>query len=93
MFSLKLWGTFTIRSVCKTCNDRLGHNVDVTVTDHTLVAMKRMQYGIAGKTGKIPNPLASGTLAENPEQKVQLRPDPTKPGGTDLYLQPICRER
>jgi hypothetical protein len=92
VFPDAIGGTVVIRSVCKTCNDYLGHSVDVTITDHTLVAMKRMQLGLAGKTGKVPNPLASGVLAEDPDQKVQLRPDPTKPGGSDIYVQPFLKK-
>lgn len=92
MFPEAVGGTVIIRSVCKACNSRLGHSVDVTITDHMLVAMKRMQFGLAGKTGKVPNPLASGVLADDPDHKVQLRPDPTKVGGTDIYTQPFLKK-
>lgn len=84
-------GTLVIYSVCKSCNDVLGHSVDVKITDHALIAMKRMQLGLAGKTGKVPNPLKAGTLASDPEQKLLFRTDPTKPGGTDIYLQPLLK--
>lgn len=92
VFPEAVGGTVVIRTVCKKCNDYLGHSVDVTITDHTLVAVKRMQFGLAGKTGRVPNPFESGVLAEAPDQKVQLRPDPTKPGGTDIYVQPFLKK-
>ncbi|MFZ5894770.1 MAG: HNH endonuclease [Myxococcota bacterium] len=91
VFPEAVGGTVVIRSVCKTCNDRLGHSVDVTITDHTLVAMKRAQFGLAGKTGRIPMPFANGVLAEDSTEQVQLRPDPSKPGGTDIYVKPFLK--
>lgn len=92
VFPEAVGGTVITRSVCKACNGLLGHSVDVTLTDHILIAMKRMQFGLAGKTGKVPNPLASGVLAENPDHKVRLRPDRTKAGGIDIYTQPFLKK-
>lgn len=37
------------RRVCKTCNDRLGSNVDKSLTDHAIVKMYRKKKGLLGK--------------------------------------------
>jgi hypothetical protein len=72
VFPEAVGGTLVINSVCKPCNDRLGHSVDVTLTDHHLVALKRMAFGLAGKSGKIPNPIERGSLEADPTRKVRF---------------------
>jgi HNH endonuclease len=89
IFPESVGGTLTTRQVCKPCNDRLGHSVDCTVTDHALVQLARMALGIAGKTGHIPNPLERGYLGDNPQHKVSLRADPVGGGPLTAYTIPI----
>lgn len=47
--------------VCKDCNSKLGDNVDSYLNNHFLIQMIRQALGIAGQSGKIPNPFKNGT--------------------------------
>lgn len=90
VFPEAIGGTLTIRTLCKPCNDRLGHSVDATVTNHTLVEIKRQQLGLSGKTGVIPNPFERAVLADEPDRKVRL--DLSKPGPAGMYLHPSVKK-
>jgi hypothetical protein len=70
----------TIDRVCKPCNDFWGAKVDVLLTNHELILIKRAEFGMIDRTGKAIDPLRKmlgvGTLANDPEKRIQLLPDP-----------------
>ena len=70
VFPESLGGTFKIQTVCRDCNSRLGTKVDCHLSENWLVQGQRLVLGIKGKSGKVPNPLKSGTLVDNPNQKL-----------------------
>lgn len=73
--------------VCKPCNDKLGHSVDNHLVNHGLVSFSRLIYGLKGKSGKVPNPLEKGVLANDPTQQIRYEfTDDGKPKRT--YLVP-----
>src|SRR5262245_62585375 len=80
VFPEAIGGTLTIARVCKPCNDFLGANVDVLLTDHPLILMKRAELGMSTSAGKGVDPLRKmfsiGSLASDPEKRIQLVPDP-----------------
>jgi hypothetical protein len=63
-------GMLTIKSVCKECNGYLGRSIDVHLTDHFLVKARRFELGLAGKSGKIPNPIEHGESVDLPKSKM-----------------------
>lgn len=75
VFPEAVGGSLLIRSVCKDCNDRLGHSVDTKLTEHALVQIKRQALRIPGKSGVVPNPFRNAVLADDPTQKVRLHFD------------------
>lgn len=79
VFPEAIGGTLTINRVCKGCNDRLGNEVDVRLTDHPLILLRRSQLGMRDATGKEINPWAKvfgiGTMASDPTQRIQIVPD------------------
>jgi hypothetical protein len=89
VFPEAIGGTLVVPFVCKACNDRLGHSVDVALTDHTLVQIRRHVLGIRGKTGAIPNPFARAVMADDPTQKLRVQFDPKQPGRADIYVRPF----
>jgi hypothetical protein len=66
-------GYYKIYTVCKTCNEHLGENIDLKLTNHKFIEFHRHLNSIKGKKGSIPNPF-SGThkLSKDIEQKVHL---------------------
>lgn len=76
VFPDAIGGTYIIRTVCASCNSLLGSDVDNHLTNHKLVAFRRMQYRLGGRSGKIPVPFGPGHLADNPDHKFQTRVDP-----------------
>lgn len=71
-----LGGSYVIESVCVDCNSMLGPQVDGPLVNHTLSSFHRFSEGIAGKSGKIPNPFA-GMLFDkaNPDRKARVDVD------------------
>lgn len=65
-------GHLIINRVCVSCNSTLGSNVDHHLTNHFFMELFRNQYGIRGKTGKVPQVFTHGTLSDDPEQKVHI---------------------
>lgn len=74
VFPEAIGGVVVLNDMCKPCNDRLGRTVDAALVDHVLLKMKRARFGLAGKTGHVPTPLASGTLADGPVRRVRRDP-------------------
>ncbi len=72
IFPESIGGTMTMRRVCKPCNDRLGERTDAPLANHAFIGLVRMRLGLAGKGGNIPNPLARGTLHNDPTRKIAL---------------------
>lgn len=72
IFPESIGGSLIINSVCKSCNDKLGRNVDSHLVNNKLIEFERMNLGIAGKKGKIPNPLKKGFLSDDPSQEVHI---------------------
>jgi hypothetical protein len=70
VFPEAIGGTMLIRTVCKPCNDYLGHSIDAHLTNHWFVQTQRLALGIKGKAKKVPNPLATGTLSDDATQKL-----------------------
>jgi hypothetical protein len=92
VFPEALGGTVVIRNVCTRCNNKLGAEVDSAVTSHGLVEVKRHALGLAGKTGKVPNPLERATLEGDSERKVRYTPGPVGSGDSDVYLLPSVKK-
>jgi hypothetical protein len=91
IFPDALGGTLVINDVCTNCNNTLGKNVDSHLTNHSLMLMERQLKKIRGKSGKIPNPLAKGVLAEDNETQVHYRfDDAGDPQG--VYLVPKVKQ-
>jgi hypothetical protein len=67
VFPEAVGGALTIRSVCKPCNDRLGSDVDVHLTDDPLVRMICLGLRIPGKDGSVRSPLHGGSIVGHPE--------------------------
>ncbi len=51
VFPEAIGGTLKIDRVCKSCNGRLGSDVDVLLTDHGLILMKRDMLGMQDSNG------------------------------------------
>lgn len=71
-------GTLIIDRVCKPCNDWLGTNVDVLLTDHVAILAKRNQLGIPNRSGKAPtwhDVFGLGAMANDPNQRVKIVED------------------
>lgn len=86
IFPESIGGSLTINSVCKSCNDKLGRNVDSHLVNHKFIEFVRSDLEIAGKKGEIPNPLKKGILSDEPNQKVYI--DLTDSNTSELYCVP-----
>lgn len=84
VFPEAVGGTLVIRDVCKTCNDRLGHEVDPGLVNNSLISLRRMQLGLTGKKGKLPNPFSGARLTADP--RLEIRFDPTVEGAERLFM-------
>jgi HNH endonuclease len=76
VFPHAIGGTLTIDRVCKPCNDFWGAKVDVLLTNHELILIKRAEFGMIDRSGKATDPFGVGTLASEPEKRIELVPDP-----------------
>jgi hypothetical protein len=81
VFPEAIGGTVTTDRVCKLCNDFLGARVDVCLTDHPTILLKRAEFGMLTRARKVVDPLrqlfSQGTLAADPEKRIQLILDKT----------------
>jgi len=93
VFPEAIGSKLTIRSVCKPCNDYLGHSIDTHLTNHPFIQFKRHLLGLSGKSNKLPNPLEYGILSEHPDQKlIYILDSEGKP--EELYIVPnVSREK
>jgi hypothetical protein len=89
VFPEAVGGTLVVRFVCKECNSRLGHSVDTTVTNHTLIGIARKALGIAGKSGSIPNPLERAVMEADSSHKVRF--DFAKRSPESIYTIPFVQ--
>jgi hypothetical protein len=89
IFPEAVGGTLTTWDVCKPCNDKLGHSVDKTVTNHLMVEIVRFKHGIAGKSGGVPNPLREGVVADESRRKVRTTFDPTGERPPSIFYLPL----
>lgn len=65
-------GYYHIYNVCKECNSKLGESVDIHLLKHWVTNAARHAKGLAGKTGKIPNPLTGeGTMEDGSKVRVE----------------------
>lgn len=64
-----------IRSVCVDCNSTFGSNVDTWLTDHLFMRFERLNRGLSGKEGHLPNPLENSVMADDPQQKLRYEFD------------------
>ena len=80
VFPAAIGGTLKTNRVCTACNSFLGKEVDVRLTDHPAILMKRHELGMttsAGKTVDATRKLfAQGTLVADPEKRIQMVSDP-----------------
>jgi len=65
IFPTAIGGTILIRDVCKPCNDHLGSNVDVCLTDHPLIVDRRKRFSLVGHSRRWPSFSMRGVLEEN----------------------------
>lgn len=76
IFPKAIGGLLSTDRVCKRCNDRLGAEVDVLLTDHQFVVSERWRLGLAGNSGKVPDAvvemLGKGVMAGDPEQRIRM---------------------
>jgi len=70
IFPDAIGGSLVVNNVCKSCNSRLGDEVDILLTDHYLITLIRNALGIKGKSGIIPNPFREGVTEDG--QKVRM---------------------
>ena len=79
IFPSAIGGTLTIDRVCKQCNDWLGAKIDVLITDHDLILLKRAEMGMRDRAGNVINPwenvFRNGVMADDPEQRVRIVSD------------------
>jgi len=92
VFPDAIGGTLVLTNVCKECNDRLGHSVDHHLVDNWLIQGERMSLKIRGKSGKLPNPLEKGVLADNPNQQVRYYFD-QEGNPQEVYLVPNIEKK
>ncbi|WP_337170178.1 HNH endonuclease [Gemmatimonas aurantiaca] len=71
VFPSAIGGRLVVHNVCDQCNHTLGSAVDSSLTDHWLIQTRRMQLGISGNSGKVPNPLARGHLVGDPTYRLR----------------------
>lgn len=80
IFPSAIGGTLTIDRVCKQCNDWLGANIDVLLTDHDLILLERAKMGMRNRAGNVINPwkdvFRNGVMADDSEQRVRIVSDP-----------------
>jgi hypothetical protein len=80
VFPGAIGGTITTDRVCEPCNSFLGKEVDVRLTDHPAILIKRQEFGMATSAGKPVDAFQrlffQGTLASDPEKRIQLTSDP-----------------
>jgi HNH endonuclease len=80
VFPAAIGGALIIGRVCKLCNDFLGAKVDVLLTDHKAILLKRAEFGMGDRSGKDIDPwgrvFGDGSLASNPEVQIHLVPNP-----------------
>ncbi len=80
-----LGGYYHINSVCKTCNSKLGENVDIKLSGHWLMQGERNVHRLEGKKHNIPNPLVGdGAL----EDGTKVRIEENKAGEVVPYILP-----
>ena len=91
VFPEAIGGTYCIESVCKVCNDKLGHSVDHFLTDHRLIQFERTRLGLVGKKGVVPNPFGLSHLAGDESLKFQFRAN--KAGRLEPWLVPSVKTR
>jgi hypothetical protein len=72
VFPESIGGTICIHDICKSCNSFFGSYVDGPFVNNVLIDSRRMMLGLAGKSGRVPNPLQNGVMADSPDQKVKL---------------------
>lgn len=65
----------TFNRVCRDCNSTLGESVDTHLTNHPLIVVQRAMLGLAGNSGKIPDPFKAlfgeGTLRGSAKRRVR----------------------
>jgi hypothetical protein len=80
VFPYAIGGCLTTERVCEHCNSKLGHSVDVGLTDHPLVMIRRCGLQLAGKSGKIPeffgDVYRDGVFEDDPSLRIKLRINP-----------------
>lgn len=82
-----LGGYYHIYTVCKSCNSKLGENVDAPLVNHKLSEIYRFSQEIVGKSGKLPNPF-SGTFSHKDTPNRKARIDINKKRELELYYPP-----
>jgi len=94
VFPESLGGTITMIEVCRTCNSRIGTQVDRYLTDHWAIQNDRLLKGLRGKDGKLPNPFARGRSEDKYGNPVQVRMEHGKI--SDIYavtnIKPVKNE-
>lgn len=80
-------GYYHIYTVCKTCNSKLGENIDEPLTNHKFMEFQRFSMRISGKKGKIPNPLG-GVHGFKDDEDIKVRIQEDNNGELIPYILP-----
>jgi hypothetical protein len=80
VFPGAIGGTLKTNRVCTACNSFLGQQVDVRLTDHPAILMKRHELGMTTSAGNAVDAtkklFAQGALAADPQKRIQTLVDP-----------------
>jgi len=69
-------GYYTINSICVDCNSFMGSRIDIELINLAAVQFKRLELGIKGNSGKIPNQLIGSVTSDDfPNEKLVTRLD------------------
>ena len=91
IFPDALGGSLIIKdSVCKNCNDKLGHSVDNLLTNSFLIQMVRMGLGISNRDGVIPTPLTNGEVVGHQGRKGAYKVN--HDGQNEIRVFPLIKE-
>lgn len=85
-----LGGYYHIFNVCKTCNSKMGEEIDSPLVNHKLTELYRFAQEIEGKKGITPNPF-SGIFMEEGSPEIKARVDVNPEGKLEVRYHPVIK--